>query len=191
MVVASQLRSGMGLKIEGQVYKVLEAAFKAGGGQLGGVVKAKLQNVKTGRLTEPHFRPDERLDDLELHRRPAEFLYIDGDNFVFMDTQSYEQFEVPAAVVRDAQRVLQTGMSIQLEFYEAQPISVIMPDSIEVRIADTAPPSRGQQDSTWKPAKLENGMTIMVPLFLSTGEVVRIDTQTAKYMERVKVKAAS
>jgi elongation factor P len=96
VVIASELRDGMAVRIEGQVFKVLEVEVKAGGGQLGGVVKTKLRNVSSGRLWEPHFRPDERLEDLELDRQAMEFIYSDADNCVFMNQNTYEQIEVPA-----------------------------------------------------------------------------------------------
>ena len=92
----------MALRIEGQIFKVLEAEFKAGGGQAGGVVKTKMRNVATGRLTEPHLRPDLRLEDLDLERQTMEFLYSDADNGYFMNPQSYEQMEIPLATLGPA-----------------------------------------------------------------------------------------
>ncbi len=99
MVIASQLRDGMAVRIEGQVFKVLEVDVKAGAGQQGGVVKTKLRNNTSGRLWEPHFRPDERLEDLDLERHNMEFLYSDGENCTFMNPQTYDQIEVPEAVL--------------------------------------------------------------------------------------------
>lgn len=186
MILASELRAGMALRIEGQVYKVLEAEAKAGTAKLGGVVKCKLRNVSSGRFWEPHFRPDERLEDLELARRTMEFLYADAGGCTFMDPQSFEQVEVPSTLIGPAEKFLQAGMLLPVEFYGEQPISVVLPDTAEARIAETAPPAHSGQDSTWKKAVLENGVEIQVPLFIAPGEMVRVDLRTLKYLERAR-----
>jgi elongation factor P len=95
MIAASQLKPGMAVRIEGQIYKVLEAEFKAGAGQTGGVVKAKLRSVSSGRMWEPHFRPDERPEELDLERQTMEFLYSDAENCTFMDPRTFDQVEIP------------------------------------------------------------------------------------------------
>jgi translation elongation factor P/translation initiation factor 5A len=128
MVIASELRVGMAIRIEGEIYKVLEAESKAGAAKLGGVVKTKLRNVTTGRVWEPHFRPQERLEDLELEQRTMEFLFSDGDTCTFMNLENFEQFEVPRAIVGAPEKFLQSGMQVPVEFFEARPISVVFPD---------------------------------------------------------------
>ena len=187
MVLASELRAGMALRIEGHVYKVVEAEAKAGAAKLGGVVKSKLRDVASGRLWEPHFRPDERLEDLELSRRSLEFLYAEAGHSTFMDPQNFEQVEVPAALIGDAEQFLQPGTLLPVEFYGEQPISVVLPDTADARITETAPPAHSGQDSTWKPATLENGVRIQVPLFIAPGEVVRVDLRSLRYLERARV----
>ncbi|HXY50891.1 MAG TPA: hypothetical protein VEI01_15660 [Terriglobales bacterium] len=187
MVNAFDLRQGMALRIEGQVYKVLEVEAKAGAAKLGGVVKAKLSNVATGRLWEPHFRPQERLEDLQLQRQTMEFLFQDADACTFMNPENFEQVEVPRALVGASAPLLQPGMRLPVEFFEGRTISVIFPETIEARVVDTAPPVHAQQDSTWKEAVLDNGLLIRVPLFIGPGEVVRFDVRTRNYMERVRV----
>ena len=99
MVIASELKEGMFLRIEGQIYEVLEAESKAGGAKLSGVVKTKLRNVTSGRRWEPHFRPDERLEDLELQQQTLEFLFSDADSCIFMNPENFEQIEVPRAIL--------------------------------------------------------------------------------------------
>jgi elongation factor P len=191
VVNASELRDGMAVRIEGQVFKVLEVEVKAGGGQLGGVVKTKLRNVSSGRFWEPHFRPDERLQDLELERQTMEFIYSDSENCVFMNQSTYEQVEVPKAVVGQVEKFLQPGVRAGVEFFDGQPISIELPPVMEVRIAETALPIHSGQDNTWKEARLENGMTIQVPLFVGPGEIVRVDVKSGRYMERVREKKRS
>jgi elongation factor P len=191
VVIASDLRDGMAVRIEGQVFKVLEVEVKAGGGQLGGVVKTKLRNVSSGRFWEPHFRPDERLEDLELERQTMEFIYGDPDNCVFMNQNTYEQVEVPRAVVGSLEKFLEPGVRAGVEFFDGQPISIELPPVIEARVAETAPPIHSGQDNTWKFAKLENGVEIQVPLFVGPGEIVRIDIKSGRYLERVREKKRS
>jgi len=186
MVIASDLREGMVIRLEGQVYKVLEVESKAGAAKMGGVVKTKLINVHSGRLWEPHFRPQEKLEDLELERRTMEFLYADGGTCNFMRPDTYEQIEIPSAIVGPGEKFLQPGMALPVEFFAGEPISIVFPDVVEARVATTAPPSHSQQDSAWKEATLENGLTIRVPLFIAPGELVRVEVRTGRYVERAR-----
>jgi elongation factor P len=184
MVIASELRSGMVIRIEGQVHKVTEVESKAGAAKMGGVVKAKLINIKSGRLWEPHFRPQERLEDVELERQMMEFLFTEGENCTFMRPDTFEQTEVPAGILGTAKEFLQPGMEVPIEFFEGEPVSAQLPESAEVRVARTATPSHSQRDSAWKEAILENGISIRVPLFIGPGENVRVDVKTGRYIER-------
>ncbi len=187
MVLASQLREGMAVRIEGQLYKVLECEVKAGAGQQGGTVKTKLRNTASGRLCEPHFRPDERLEDLELDRQSMEFLFASGDSCTFMNPDTFEQVELSRAAIGPAERFLKEGVRLPVEFFEGQPVSIVFPDMVEVHVAETAPPVHSGQDNTWKEARLDNGMRIKVPLFIAPGELVRIDTRSGRYVERVRL----
>jgi elongation factor P len=186
MVIASELRPGMVLRIEGEIYKVLEAEAKAGAAKLGGVVKTKLSNVRSGRMWEPHFRLQERLEDLELDRRPLQFLYAEADACTFMDPDSFEQVSVPSVILGPFQSFLQAGMQLPIEFFDGEPISAILPDIVDIAVISTAPPVHAQQDSAWKQATLENGASIRVPLFIAPGETIRVEVQTGRYVERVR-----
>ncbi len=186
MVAAAELKPGMALRLEGHIYKVMAAEFKAGAGQLGGVVKTKLRNVENGRFLEPHFRPDEKLEELELVRQSMQFLYGDAETATFMNMQTYEQVEIPVATVGPAGKFLQAEMTVSVEFYEGNAVSVEFPPVVQARIVETAPAAHSQQDSTWKEAKLENGAVIMVPLFIDKGEMVHVDVATERYLDRVK-----
>lgn len=188
VITASQLKAGIAVRIEGQVYKVLQAESKAGAGQQGGVVKTRMSNLVSGRVWEHNFRPDERLEEFEIERQAMEFLYSDAQNSVFMNPETFEQVEIPTASIGAGTEFLKEGMQLPVEFFEGQPVSVAMPESVEVRIADTAAPAHAQQDSTWKEATLENGIEVRVPLFIGPGELVRIDVQTGRYIERVREK---
>jgi elongation factor P len=186
MVIASELRAGTAVRIEGQIYKVLEVESRAGAAKMGGVVKTKLVNARSGRMWEPHFRPQEKLEDLQLERRTLEFLYLTEDNCTFMQPDTFEQIEVPRAILGPAKDFLQSGMEVPVEFFEGEPISVVFPEVAEARVANTAPPSHSQQDSAWKEATLENGLAVRVPLFIAPGETIRVDIKSGRYVERAR-----
>ena len=176
----------MALRIDQQVYRVLEVEAKAGAAKMGGTVRARLSNVRSGRIWDQHFRPLERLEDVELEKRKVEFLYSDGANCIFQRLDSFEQVEFPAASLGLAEKLLQPGTEVPAEFFEGEPISVVLPDTVEARVVNTAPPARSQQDSGRKEATLENGLIIQVPLFVAPGELVSIDLRTGRYVERVR-----
>jgi elongation factor P len=185
MVSASELKVGMALRIEGQVYRVIEAESKAGSAKMLGTVRVRLSNVRSCRLWDQHFRPLERLENVELEKRRIEFLYSDGANGVFQRLDNFEQVEFPAESLGLAERLLPSGTEVQGEFFEGALIGIVLPDTVEARVKTTTPPSRGQQDTSRKEATLENGMKIQVPLFVGPGEAVRIDLKTGRYVERV------
>jgi len=185
MVNASELQQGMIVRVEGQVYRVIEVEAKAAAAKLGGVVKAELSNVNTDRLWEARFRPQERLEDLPVERRNMEFLFREGETCTFMDPNSFEQVEVAGEILGRAVDFLQSGSNVPLEFFEGRPISAVLPDIMEARVVHTAPPSHSQQDSAWKEATLENGISIRVPLFIAPDERVRVDLRSGRYIERV------
>ena len=185
MVLASELKPGLVVRVEGQVYRVLEVETKAAVAKLGGSVKVQLSNVGTARLWEARFRPQERLEDLQAERHIMEFLYRAGDTCTFMNPHTYEQVEVPCEILGPAGTFLQSGTAVPLDFFEGKPISAVLPDIVEARVVQTTPPAHSQQDSAWKEATLENGLVIRVPLFIGPGENVRVELRTARYLERV------
>lgn len=187
MVTASELREGVVVRIEGQIYKVLEVESKAGAAKMSGVVRTKLINMRSGTLWEPHFRPQERLEDLELDRRMMEFLFAEGDTCMFMHPDTFEQVEIPGRVIGPAAKFLQPGMEVPVEFFGDEALSVVLPDVADARVTTTAPPSHSPQDSAWKEALLENGLKIRVPLFVASGETVRVDVKNSRYVERARV----
>jgi elongation factor P len=184
MVIASDLKEGTVIRIDRRIYRVLDVESKPGTAKLGGVVKTKLSDVRNGRMWEPHFRPQERLEELELERRTMEFLFSAGDTCTFMNPDTFEQVEVPTAILGPAAQFLQPGIELPVEFFAEEPISVVFPAIAEARVQRTAPPAHSQQDSAWKQATLENGLSIQVPLFIGPGEVVRVEVKTGRYVER-------
>ncbi len=186
MVAASQLRPGMAIRYEGQIYRVLVAEYHPGQGKMGGVTHTRLKNLTTGALWEHSFRSDLKLEDLTVEKAPMDYLYADDEQCYFMNPETFEQVGVPTAVIGEQARLLQPDMRVAVEFIEDRPVNVILPEILEVRVADTAPPTHQQTDSVWKPAKLENGIEIMVPQFIKTGDVIRLDVAGLKYIDRAK-----
>jgi elongation factor P len=185
-MVASQLRTGMAVRFEGQAYKVLMADYHPGQGKMGGVAHARLRNLSTGTIWEHSFRAELKLEELPVERLPMDFLYEDSGQLYFMNPEDYDQTAVSAALVGPQAALLEPGMRAAIEFVEQQPVSVLMPDTLEVRVADTAPPVHQQTDSVWKAARLANGIEIMVPQFIKAGDLIRLDVANLKYMDRAK-----
>ncbi|HYM09539.1 MAG TPA: hypothetical protein VEU62_02340, partial [Bryobacterales bacterium] len=170
----------------GQIYKVIAAEYHGGQGKMGGVAHVRLKNLDSGTLWEHSFRADLKIEDLAAEKQPMDFLYADGEQCYFMHPESYEQVGIAASAIGPQARFLQAGMRLPVEFVEGRPVSVLFPDILEIRVADTAPPVHQQQDSTLKTAKLDNGVEVMVPQFIKAGDVVRLDVQNLKYVERAK-----
>jgi len=187
MIAASQLRPGMAIKFEGQRYKVVAAEYHGGQGKMGGSTHSRLQNLDTGTFWEHSFRSELKLEEVALEKQPLEFLYASGDQCCFMNPETFEQTEVARDSVGEPQAgLLEAGMKLSVEFLEGRPVSVLFPDVLEVRIMDTAPPIHQQQDSNYKPAKLANGIEVMVPQFVKTGDAIRLDVANMKYMDRAR-----
>lgn len=187
MLTATDLKAGMVLRIDGQIFRVLAAESKAGAAKLGGVVKTKLSNVRNGHVWEPHFRPQERLEEVQLERRILEYVFAAGDTCTFMSPQTFEQLEIPMSVLGPAEKFLQSGMQLPVEFFEGEPLNVAFPNVAEARIAKTTPPAHAQQETAWKEATLENGLNLQVPMFIAPGDMVRVEVRTGHYIERVRL----
>jgi elongation factor P len=188
MITASQLRAGSAIRFEDQPYKVVAADYHPGQGKMGGVNHVRLRNLATGTLWERSFRAELRLEELPVERQTLEFLYADEDTCCFMNPETFEQTEVPRAVIGEQVKFLDGGMRLPVESVDGRPVSVLLPEVLEVTIAETAPPQHGQPDSTWKTALLANGVEIMVPPFVKSGEAIRLNLAELKYMDRAKAK---
>ena len=129
----------------------------------------------------------ERVEDLELQRRRMAFLYSDGTSCVFQRLDTFDQVEIPVVALGTAEKFLQPGIEIPVEFFQEEPIHVVLPDVVECRVATTTPPMRSQPDSGRKEATLENGLSLQVPLFVAPGETVRVDVKPGRYVERVRM----
>jgi elongation factor P len=185
-VSTNDLKRGMTLDLDGQLYQVVEFQHvKPGKG--GAFVRTKLRNVKTGGVVDRTFNAGVEVGLAIVERREMQYLYRDGDGFVFMDTDSYDQHHVPAGIIGDAANYLTEGSTAVVAVYETNPIGVELPTSVALVVADTEPGVRGDRvGGAMKRATLETGLVVQVPLFVEQGDSVKVDTRTGEYLTRAK-----
>lgn len=185
-VDASDLRKGLKILIDGQPYVVLECQFvKPGKGAA--FTRTKFKNLLTGRNIENNIRSGEKLTEADVEEKAMSFLYKEGEDFVFMDQQSYDQVMVPAATLGDDWRWLKDNMVCQVLFWNGKSIGITLPNFVELRITHSEPGVKGDTSSgAVKPATLETGATLNVPLFVNENDLIRVDTRSGEYCERVK-----
>ncbi|HSL23505.1 MAG TPA: elongation factor P [Vicinamibacterales bacterium] len=189
MLPASDLRVGLAIRIDGSLYRITELTHHAGQGKMGGFTHAKLRHVESGTAREWRFRSDEPVEDVIPERRNLQFLYKDERLSHFMHPDTFEQVEIENTRLGRAGVFLVEAMIVSVEFVDGRPVGVVMPDVVELKVADTASPARSHGGTNvWKQARLENGMTIMVPPFIASGEAIRVDVDRATYIERAHKK---
>jgi elongation factor P len=183
-VSTNDLKNGMTLNLGGELWTVLEFLHhKPGKGQA--VVRTKLRNVKSGSVLERTFRADEKVGLAIVERGEMQYLYREGDHLVLMDTRTYEQVPVSLELVGDAATYLVEGATCVVAMHEGTPIGVELPAAVVLRVAKTEPGIKGDRVSgALKPATLETGVTVQVPLFVGEGDRVKVDTRTGGYLSR-------
>jgi len=184
MISVNDFKTGVTVELEGQVYQVVEFQHvKPGKGAA--FVRAKLKNVKSGGVVEKTFRGGEKLHRAHLDKRGMQYLYMDGADYVFMDNDNYEQITVSRSDIGDGVKWLMENMTIQILMYQSEIMGVELPNFVELVVVDTEPGVKGDTATgASKAAKLESGASVQVPLFINTGDRLRIDTRTGEYMER-------
>ena len=186
MISSNDFRPGVHVLLDGEVY-VIVASEHSKVAMRHGLVRAKVRNTKTGATTERTFRGGERVPLVHLERKTMQYLYTTGDEYIVMDKTTFEQLSLPRALLGDAVRFLTENMDVTVVFHDETPIGVELPTAVDLRVTETAPGFRGDTVSGGsKPATLETGAVVQVPLFVMAGEVVRIDTRTGTYLERVR-----
>ena len=186
MIPASNLKTGIILRLDKNLYKVMITEYHMGGAKMGGLVHAKLKDVRSGLFLDRKFKPEERLDAVELDRKTMEFLYKDADGYYMMDPDSYEQIQVNQELMETYDPFLQPNMKFPVEFLDGEPLNVLFPEWVDLEVVSTPPSLSSLQDEVYKPATLSNGMEIQVPQFIKAKDVVRVNVSSKKYMERVK-----
>ena len=184
-ITTNDLKTGITLELDNGLFQVVEFQHvKPGKG--GAFVRTKLRNVRTGSVLEKTFNAGIRVEQAIVDRQDMQFLYRDGDDYVFMNNDSYEQMHVAPVALGDAADYMIEGMSAQVAFFQGEIISVEIPASVELKIAETEPGVQGDRVSgARKPAKLETGKVVQVPLFIETGDRIKVDTRSGDYITRV------
>jgi elongation factor P len=185
MISTGELRKGVVIELDGDLWQILDYHhIKMGRGSA--QVRIKFRNVKKGSIVERSFQAGERWPRAQLDRRPIQFLYRDGDDFHFMEAQSYEQFSLRADQLDDAVHYLKDGMTLDRISHEGETLGVELPITVDLAVVETEPGFAGDTATgARKPATTETGFVVTVPLFVSAGDVIRVDTRSGEYLTRV------
>ncbi len=186
MIIAHNLNPGMTIKIKNDLFKVIEAEVKAGTAKFGTMVHTKLKNLHTQAYTEQRFHPEEKLEDVTLEIELMEFIYQSGEEYCFMHPKTFEQIMIGKEKLGNFTPFMVPGIRLKCEFYEGNLVDVIIPQTVDLKVSSTGEGIKGQTDASYKSAVLENGMEILVPQFVKSGDTVRIDVETKRYIERIK-----
>nr|WP_275577378.1 elongation factor P [Brevibacterium paucivorans] len=186
VATTNDLKNGMVLKLDNELWQVVEFLHvKPGKGPA--FVRTKIKNVLSGKIVDRTFNAGTKVETANVDRRDMQYLYHDGSDYIFMDEQDYDQVPLSDALVGDAANFMLENQSVQVAFHEGNPLYIELPAAVELTISHTEPGLQGDRSSGGtKPATVETGYEIQVPLFLETGTRVRVDTRTGEYMGRVK-----
>jgi len=186
MVKATQLRPGMVIQFEGDLYTVFTVDHRTPGNKRGAMA-TRLRNLKTGAIIDYRFRAEEFVERAILDEIEYEFLYADGEGWHFMNVENFEQIHLGREVLGDAVDYLLPGIHLKLEFHEGKPLGAILPDTVDLTVTDTEPTvQKATASAVMKPAKLETGLVISVPPFINNGDRVRVDTSEGRYVQRAQ-----
>jgi elongation factor P len=186
MIQATQLKKGMCIKHEGDLYRIVTTQHITPGNWRG-MVQTKIRSLKTGAIGEHRFRSEDRVERAILDETEMEYLYKDGEMYTFMNNETFEQLALSAEVLGDAVQYLIPNIKLTIEMYEDRPVGIELPLMVEMKVMETEPSIKGGSVSNvGKPAKMESGLVVTVPAFISEGEIIRIDTGTGAYIERAR-----
>jgi len=185
MISVGDLRRGIAIELDGDLWQILEFHhIKMGRGSA--QIRIKLRNVKRGQTVERTFQSSEKWPQAILDKRPVQFLYRDGDDFHFMEDETFEQFSMTAQQLADTVDYLTEGMTLDRTTYEGETIGVELPTSVELKVIETEPGFAGDtQSGAKKPATTESGLVVHVPIFVEEGDTIRVDTRNGEYQTRV------
>lgn len=185
MATTNDLKNGMVLNLDGELWTVVEFLHvKPGKG--GAFVRTTLKNVRSGKVVDRTFNAGTKVDTATVDKRNMQYLYADGEDYVFMDLETYDQLPVSAATVGDAANYLLPEAEVVVATHEGEPLYVELPASVVLEVTYTEPGVQGDRATGGtKPATVETGATVQVPLFITTGEKIKVDTRTGEYLTRV------
>src|ERR1700723_3532092 len=184
MLSATQLRPGMVIKFNNELYSVFSMTHRTPG-NLRGFVQAKMRSLRTGSMTEHRFSSEDKVEKAILDQQDMEYLYDDGEYFYFMNTANYEQMHLTKELLGDATDFLIPQLKVSVEFYEGKPVSVELPPTVDMTVVETEPGLKGASVSNvTKAAKMETGLVVQVPPFIKENEKIRVNTAEGAYLER-------
>jgi len=184
MISGSELRKGIIIELEGKLYQVIE--YQHVKMKRTALAKVKLRDMQAGHTIERSFQSSEKITRARLDYRNSQYLYNDGGLYYFMDEENFEQTALSAEQLGDALNYLKEGMSLGISSYQGELVGVELPITVELKVIDTGPGFKGDTATAGnKPAKLETGITIQVPLFINDEDVIKVDTRTGSYLERI------
>ena len=180
----NDIKNGMTIILDGNLCQIVEFQHvKPGKGSA--FVRMKTKNLRTGAVVENPYNTNIKIERAHIDRNPMQFLYADGDNYVFMNTETYDQVEVPGSKLEQEKKFLKEGLEIQLDYYEGELLGVTLPEKIEFEVVETEPAVKGNTtNNAMKDAKIETGYTVKVPLFINQGEKIIVSTSDGKYSSR-------
>ena len=184
MISATQMRPGMVIKYNNELYTVFSVNHRTPG-NLRGFVQAKMRSLRNGTMTENRFSSEDKVEKAIMEEHEMEYLYDDGEYYYFMNIETYEQMHLMKDLLGDATQYLTPNLKVTVEFYEGKPISVELPATVDMTVVETEPGLKGATVSNvTKAAKLETGLVVQVPAFISEGEKIRVNTAEGTYQER-------
>ena len=186
MVKATQLRPGMIIRHEGELYTIFSVDHRTPGNKRGSM-QTRMRSLRSGSMLDYRFRAEETIERAILDDIQFEYLYAEGDIYHFMNSENYEQLSLQKDILGDAVNYLIPNMPVKLEFYEGKAMGILLPDTVDLRVVDTEPSiQKATASAVMKSAKLETGLIINVPPFVGNGDMVKVDTAEARYIQRVQ-----
>jgi elongation factor P len=183
-IQATRLKKGMLVKVEQDLFRVLELQHVTPG-NLRGFVRVKLRNIRNGAMSDQKLRSEDTLDRATLEQREMQYLYHEGETYHFMDVVSYEQIHIMSEALGDSVNYLKPEMTIEVEFYGEEPVGIELPQAVDLKVMDTVPGIKGATaNNQVKPATLETGLVVQVPPFVNPGDLIRVNTETGEYLSR-------
>ncbi|MEA1872523.1 MAG: elongation factor P [Chloroflexota bacterium] len=184
MIDAGELRKGAAIELDGEMYQIVEYQHVKMQ-QRQPVVKLKLRDVHSGNVTERNFQSGDKVTPVFLEHRPVQYLYNDGDLYYFMDNESYEQVMLTSAQIGEGTNYLKEGLMLEILTCKGDTVAIELPTSVELQVTETEPGFKGDRATAGtKAAKLETGATVQVPLFINTGDIIKVNTRTGEYVEK-------
>jgi elongation factor P len=183
-IQATRLKKGMLVKMEQDLFRVLELQHVTPG-NLRGFVRVKLRNIRNGTLSDQKLRSEDTVERATLDEREMQYLYQDGADYYFMDTGTFDQIHISSEALGESVHFLKAEMTIQVEFYGTEPVGIELPQTVDLKVTDTVPGIKGATASAQvKPATLETGLVVQVPPFVNPGDFIRVSTDTGEYLSR-------